>query len=430
MVSALGPVVALLVSVSILLAGQGLQIMLLPVRASMENFSTIAIGVIGAVYFLGFTTGCLKGGALLQKVGHVRVFLAMTALASAAPLVHGLIVNEWAWAVLRFMSGFCFAVLYVVIESWLNERADDENRGMIFGTYVMITLTLMATGQMMVLLYEPGQLHLFALASILVSIAAVPIALSTSPSPAVPEHATPDLRKLFQTSPAGTMGCLATGLANGSFWALAPVFTTGISGSVTLAAWFMTGTVIGGSLGQWPLGGLSDRIGRRRVMVVASIVAAAAGLALVFFAPRLGSLAIALLGALWGSMAFPLYSVAVAHTNDYAEPSDFVAISSTLLLVYGIGAITGPFLASAAMEFAGPQSLFVFTACVHLAFVVYAINRSLRRDAAPEEQHIPFSDALAAATTASRVYEDEFEHSAEGGDAGQPGSRPEPASAR
>ncbi|MDH3265380.1 MAG: MFS transporter, partial [Gammaproteobacteria bacterium] len=140
----LAPVAALLISVSVLLTGQGLQGTLLPVRATLENFSTLAIGTMGAAYFLGFTIGCLKGGALVIKVGHVRVFLAMTALASAAPLVHGLVVTEAAWSLLRLITGFCFAIIYVVIESWLNERSTNENRGFVFSVYAMITLTVLA----------------------------------------------------------------------------------------------------------------------------------------------------------------------------------------------------------------------------------------------------------------------------------------------
>lgn len=413
MIKTLAPVAALLLSASILLAGQGLQITLLPVRASLEQFSTISIGIIGAVYFLGFTTGCMKGGALLQRVGHVRVFLAMTALASASPLVHGLIVQEWVWALLRFLTGFCFAVLYVVIESWLNELATTDNRGAIFGTYVMITLTMMASGQMMVLLYEPGQLHLFALASVLVSVAAVPIALSTSPAPGHPQLATPDLKRLFRISPAATIGCLATGLANSAFWALAPVFTSHLSADVSLAAWFMTATVIGGSIGQWPLGFLSDRIGRRKVLFIVAIMAIVAALTLAGASPYLGILGISMLGALWGAAAFPMYSIAVAHANDFAEPSDYVMVSGSLLLVYGIGAITGPFVASSLMTLISPPMLYAYTAAIHMLFIVYAISRSFRRDEAPEAQHIAFSDALTAAGTASQVYEEELEQAPE-----------------
>ena len=419
MISALAPVAALLISVSILLAGQGLQIVLLPVRATLESFSTVSIGVIGAVYFLGFTLGCLKGGELVKRVGHVRVFLAMTALASASPLVHGLIVEEWTWAALRLLSGFCFAVLYVVIESWLNECSNSANRGVVFGAYAMITLTLMAAGQLMVLLYEPGQLHLFALASVLVSVAAVPIALSTSPSPELPEVANPDLRKLMRTSPAGAAGCLATGLANGSFWALGPVFVTGVTGDVSLAAVFMTATVIGGSLGQWPLGRLSDVAGRRGVLIGTAAVGAVTGAAIVYFGSTVSPLVILLLGALWGGVSFPMYSVAVAHTNDFAEPSEYVVISSSLLLVYGVGAISGPFVASAIMEQFGAGSLFLFTAAVHLLFVIIAVLRSMQRGQRPQEDHISFGDALAASATASRVYEDELGQEAEIEDAAQ-----------
>jgi len=407
MTKTLAPVAALLLSVSILLAGQGLQITLLPVRASLEAFSTVSIGVIGAVYYLGFTLGCLKGGELVQRVGHVRVFLAMTAIASASPLIHGLIIDEWVWSVLRLLSGFCFAVLFMVVESWLNDRSTPENRGIVFSTYVMITLTLMATGQMLVLLYEPGQLHLFALASVLVSIAAVPVALSTSSTPALPKATRPDLRKLFRISPAGTLGCLTAGLVNSSFWALAPIFTAGLSGDVALAAWFMTATVIGGSLGQWPLGFLSDRLGRRWVLIISACAAAGVGLSLSLL-PSIPFVAICLLGTLWGSVAFPLYSISVALANDHAEPDDYVVVSGSLLLVFGIGAISGPFLASAVMTLVGSKALYLYTALAHVLFVLYTVGRTFKRGEAPDSQQVAFGDALTAAGTASQLYEEEL----------------------
>ena len=205
--NALAPVATLLVGVSILLAGLGLQGTLLPVRAAMELFSTFAIGVIGAAYFLGFTVGCMKGGELVKNVGHVRVFLAMTALGSAAPLIHGLLLDPITWALLRFLTGFCFAVLFVVIESWLNERSSNETRGIVFSTYVMITLTVMAAGQLMTLLYDPGGLQLFIIASILVSLGAVPVALTKSQTPELPHEVELNLRRLFRISPAGTLAC-------------------------------------------------------------------------------------------------------------------------------------------------------------------------------------------------------------------------------
>jgi len=307
-----GPVAALLISASILLTGQGLQGTLLPVRASLENFPTLAIGAMGAAYFVGFTLGCLKGGELVRRVGHVRVFLAMSALASASPLVHALVIQPAAWGLLRLVTGFCFAVLYVVIESWLNERANNETRGVVFSAYAMITLTVFAIGQMLTLLYDPANFELFVIASVLVSIGAVPIALSTSPTPEQPHSASVDIPRLYSVSPSATLGCLVAGLANGAFWSLAPLFTGSISEGTSLAAWFMTSAVAGGAILQWPIGLLSDRYSRRGTLIAVTIVGSAVGLALGFAPQNMSFLTVNLVGAAWGAFGFPLYKVSVA----------------------------------------------------------------------------------------------------------------------
>ena len=407
MTKALAPVAILLISVSILLTGQGLQGTLLPVRASLEHFSTIAIGTMGAAYFFGFTVGCLKGGELLRRVGHVRVFLAMSALASASPLLHGLIIQPVVWGALRMLTGFCFAVLYVVIESWLNELSDNENRGVIFSTYAMITLTVFAAGQMMTLLYDPSGLQLFIIASVLVSIGAVPIALSTSPIPELPQSVSVDVKRLFEISPSGALACLVTGLANGSFWALGPVYATSLTNTVEMAAWFMTSAVIGGAIAQWPLGILSDVIGRRKVLVAVSLAGGVVGLLLFLAVPVLNFTTANVLAAFWGALAFPLYTIAVAYANDFAEAGEYVMVSSGLLLMYGIGATIGPFAASAVMTMQGTGSLFLFTALVHIALVAYVMIRFIRRRTQATQQ-IAFSDALSAAQTASRVFEEDI----------------------
>lgn len=407
MTKALAPVAILLISVSILLTGQGLQGTLLPVRASLEHFSTIAIGTMGAAYFFGFTVGCLKGGELLRRVGHVRVFLAMSALASASPLLHGLIIQPVVWGSLRMLTGFCFAVLYVVIESWLNELSDNENRGVIFSSYAMITLTVFAAGQMMTLLYDPSGLQLFIIASVLVSIGAVPVALSTSPTPELPQRVSVDVKRLFEISPSGALACLVTGLANGSFWALGPVYATSLTNTVEIAAWFMTSAVIGGAIAQWPLGILSDVIGRRKVLVAVSLAGGVVGLLLFLAVPVLNFTTANILAAFWGALAFPLYTIAVAYANDFAEAGEYVMVSSGLLLMYGIGATIGPFAASAVMTLQGTGSLFLFTALVHAALVAYVMIRFFSRRTQATQQ-IAFSDALSAAQTASQVFEEDI----------------------
>jgi MFS family permease len=409
MIRILAPVAPLLIGVAILLTGQGLQGTLLPVRANLEGFSTLAIGLMGAAYFFGFTLGCLRGSVLLRRVGHIRVFAAMTAAASAVPLLHGLWVETWLWWLLRCVTGYCFAVLYVVIESWLNEQATNETRGAVFSAYTLITLTVLAVGQQMLLLYDPQQMYLFAIASAIVSIAAIPVVLSVAPTPGqVEQNVRVDVRRLFRISPAGTLGCLASGLANGSFWALAPVFVAGYSSDISLAAWFMTSAVLGGALGQWPLGFWSDRVDRRWVVGFAALCGLVVGAAIVLFFEALTPLALMLMGAAWGAVAFPLYAVSVAHTNDHARPGEYVMISSGLLLMYGVGAILGPFIAPAMMKLAGARGLFVYTAAVHLLLLSYIAFRFFKRTTQPEEEHRPFVEALAATQTASHVYEVEI----------------------
>jgi len=409
MIRAITSVAALLFGAAILLTGQGLQGTLIPVRATLENFSTISIGLMGATYFLGFTFGCWRGAGLIRSVGHVRVFAAMTAIASAAPLFHGLWVNPWVWSSLRFVTGFCFAVLYLVIESWLNERSTNQNRAGVFSAYVLINMTVLGVGQQMLLFYDPLHLNLFAIASVLVSLAAVPVALSKSENPRPIEDAKLDFRYLYKNSTAGMLGSLVCGLANGSFWALGPVFSVNISGDISLTAHFMTAVVVGGALGQWPLGWLSDRTDRRIVLGGISFASVFIGAVMWLMAPELSNIGLITMGALWGAMAFPLYSISVAHANDRAKAGDFVMVSAGLLLMYGIGAIVGPIITSLLMSVSSPGSLFLFTGVVHLLLAIYVLTRRLFKAQPAEVDHKPFSEALASAQTRSQIYEDELE---------------------
>jgi MFS family permease len=401
------PVATLLLGVAILLTGQGLQSTLLPVRANLENFSTLAIGLMGGAYFLGFTIGCLRGTRLLQKLGHVRVFAAMAAVASAAPLLCALWLDTWAWWALRLISGFCFAVLYVVIESWLNEQSSNENRGTVFSAYVFISMTVTAVGQQMLLLSDPKGMALFAVASVLVSVAAVPVVLSTSQTPRHEDAVRLDLRRLLKISRTAMVACLASGLANGAFWALAPVFTAGISDKAALAAGFMTGAVIGGAAGQWPLGFWSDRVDRRFVIATVALCSAVVGTVLWLTYGELPIAVLVLLSGAWGALAFPMYSVAVAHANDHARKGEYVMVSAGLLLMYGLGAIIGPFLAASAMTLVADSVLYLYTAVIHVAVCGYVLIRLQRRASAPLAEHVPFSDALTAVQTASQAFEDE-----------------------
>ena len=403
------PLAALLLGVALMLVGNGLQAVLVPFRAGVEAFSPFSIGVIGASYFLGFTIGCLQGGGLVRTVGHVRAFAAMTAAASAVPLLQALWVEPAPWFFFRAATGFCFAVLYIVIESWLNERASNENRGTVFSTYIFISFGAMAAGQELLRVYDPSGVELFALVAALVSLAAIPVALTRSPVPRLPEVAVINLRGLWRVSPSGLFGTLASGLGNGAFWSLAPLVAAGGALDVSRTATFMSVALIGGAAGQFPFGGLSDRVDRRHVISGVAALGAAVSLA-IWLAAGLdaGNLLLYALSFLWGMASFTIYPISVAHSNDHADPDDFVSVSAGLLFAYGAGATVGPVLAALLMSVTSAPTLYLFIAVMYLPLAVFSLTRAYRYAQVPEAEQVAFYDALSASGTASHAYEEEW----------------------
>jgi MFS family permease len=404
MIATLAPVSALLLSVVFLLMGNGLQGTLLPVRAQLELFSTTDIGILGSFYFLGFAAGCYFGPLVVRRAGHIRTFAAMVSLASTATLVHVLVLEPVFWWPVRAITGFCFAVLYMVIESWLNEKSTNETRGTVFSIYTVINLFVLTVGQMMLTLADPKAFPLFAVASILVSIAALPVALTKSPAPAPIVSVQIRIRYLFKSSPVGVVGALVVGFANGSFWSLAPVFAqsnSAVAGRSGIAT-FMSISVIAGAMAQWPFGWLSDRIDRRKVIVIVCVGAAAMGIGMAVLGQRWENAAY-VFSFLFGLFAFPLYAICAAHMNDSVEEGGFVEAAGGLLLLYGTGAVIGPILASASMRLVGGEGLYFFTAVAHMAMAGFAIYRLGRRERRPEAEREPFADSVRIAQTVATI---------------------------
>ena len=395
---ALAPVTALLASVSLLLAGNGLQNTLIPVRGGLEDFGALNIGILGSAYFGGFTIGCYYGASLIRRAGHIRTYLAMVSLASAVALVHAFLVEPIAWWLLRALTGFCFAVLFTVIESWINEKTDNANRGTVFSIYAMITLTVMTLGQMMLPLADPKEFALFALASVLVSLAALPVAFTSAVTPAPIPLVRLDFRRLVKNSPVGVIGCLAVGFTNGAFWGIAPVFAQDRGFDTTKIGLFMSAVVLGGAIAQYPLGLLSDRIDRRKVIVIASVIALASAISITIVSQNAFEQTL-LLGAFFGAGSFPLYALVIAHANDHADQNDFVETSSGLLLVFGAGAAIGPILASSLRATHSGLTLFVFTSVVHALLICFAMWRMSQTERPAEEDRVDFSESFIATET-------------------------------
>jgi MFS family permease len=374
MFKSISAIAALLFAAAILYAGNGLQSTLLSVRGDLEGFPTAIIGLLASAYYAGFILGCRFVPGMIKGVGHIRAFVALASIASSSALAHILFVDAAPWAVLRFITGFSFAGLTMVLESWINERATNENRGKVLSIYRMVDLGAVTIGNGLLAIAPPSGFQLFVLVSILISIALVPVALTRSDSPAPLETAKLDIVQLYRVSPVGAVGAAATGLANAAFWGMAPVYVQEIGYGSAMIAAFMSAAIIGAGLFQFPMGSLSDKLDRRYVIVGSSLLGAGAAALLASFA---GLSQNALLGFsfLFGAFIIPVFGICAAHANDHAAVGKAVATSGGLLLLYGVGSVIGALVGALVMGAFEPSALFWYIAGVYLVLAVFSLLR-------------------------------------------------------
>jgi MFS family permease len=382
---------ALLFGMALLTLGAGLQATLLGVRATLEGLSTFVTGAVMASYYVGFVIGSIAAPALVQRVGHIRVFAALTSSAAAAILVQGLFVGAWEWAILRAISGVCFAGIYVVAESWLNDRADQRTRGVLLASYMVVIYVGLGSGQLLLNLADPIGYELFILIGVLISLAVVPMALTAQRAPefALPRRVS--FRELLAISPLGAVGALFSGATAGTLFSLGPVYAASSALDTAAVATFMASSILPAVLLQLPLGRLSDRVDRRDVLIAISIAAAIAAAA----AARLGAASPAFFVAVaaYGGLSLTTYAVCLAHVNDHLQPAQMVAASATVLLANGIGSVLGPIAVSAAMQLSGPGAFFVSIIVLHSTFALYAAWRKRKTDAIPSPEKVRFASA-------------------------------------
>ncbi|MGK7297096.1 MAG: MFS transporter [Candidatus Wenzhouxiangella sp. M2_3B_020] len=371
---AIASVFTLLLGVAVILTGNGLLGTLLGVRGQLEGFSESTLGLIMGGYFAGFVLGTVWVPRLIRQVGHVRVFAALASLASVSTLLHGLYVAPWSWLVLRFLTGICVVGLYIVIESWLNERASNEDRGHVFSAYMTTTLIGLGIGQLVLMAGDERQLELFALASVLLSLGLVPVAMTDVHEPEIVEAERLGLRKLYRISPLGLVGCVFAGLGSGTFWGLGPVFASAVGFDSRGVAAFMGMTILGGIAMLWPVGRLSDRRPRREMLAGVCAVASL-GATLTALATPWGSWWVMSGGFVYGCCAFSIYSLAAAHTNDHLNGANVLEVTSSLQLVWAGGAIVGPIVGGLLMRLLEAPSVMMFIAATALVPAVFARYR-------------------------------------------------------
>ncbi len=364
--------------------GDGLQGTLLAVRADQEGFPTTVTGLIMSSFYVGFLSGSVLTPKVMVQVGHIRTFAALAALASATILVHAVFVQISVWIGLRLISGFCFAGLYVVAESWLNDRATNRTRGQLLSMYMVVTYAGVGVGQLFLNLADPRGYPLFVLTSVLISLAVVPLLLSANKTPKFEESISISLKDLYRISPLGIVGMFMVGLVTATFFALGPVYGQRLGLDLKSISYFMASAVIGTVILQWPIGALSDRYDRRIVLTITTLLTALAAFTCVPASLQQNSMLILYLSvSLFAGLALPLYSVCIAYTNDHLTPNQMISASGALVLVGGLGAVIGPILVAIVMDQFGNNGFFWSMGTVHLVTGLFAFYRMTKRASTP-----------------------------------------------
>ena len=395
--------IPILTSAGLLLGANGYMLTLIPIRAQSEGFSATVVGLMGAAYFLGFIAASLGTPALIRRSGHIRVFGSFSAIAAVACLVLVMVPDAWVWLVGRMATGMAFAGAAMVLESWLNALAQRDDRARTLAVYRLVDLCMVTGLQFLVPALGPETFAVFAAGAVLCCLALLPVSLSTLSSPAPPDSTTLRLGMVYRLSPVACVGVVTIGLTNGAFRTVGPVFAGAIGLTVEEIAWFMSLGIAGGAVAQYPLGWLSDRIGRRLVLIGGTAGAAAASLLLAHSDTTTVFAAI----ALFGGFSLPLYSLSVAHANDYAQPGQFLEVAGGLVLFYALGAMVGPIVVAILIQYVGAQSFFLYTAVLHVTFIGFVVYRMSRRAAVPRAMRRRFVALLRTSTQLYRREPDE-----------------------
>ncbi|MBZ8119032.1 MFS transporter [Roseovarius sp. LXJ103] len=408
MIRVLSSAWALLLGMMLLQVGNGMQSTLLGIRGEIEGFSTFEMSLVMSGYFVGFLFGSRQAPEMIRRVGHVRVFAALASLISAAMLVYPTFTDPWVWGASRIVIGFCFSGVYVVAESWLNNAADNENRGKALSLYMIMQMVGIVSAQALMLTADPSGFVLFIIPSVLVSLAFAPILLSISPTPAYGSTKPMNLRELFNVSPLGCVGMFLLGGVFAAQFGMAPVFGAEAGLSIPQISFLVSMFFIGALILQYPIGWISDRMDRRVLILICAAICALGALIGALFTANFTMLLVA--AFLIGGMSNPLYSLLIAYTNDFLEHDDMASASGGLLFINGLGAVAGPVITGWMMGVFGPRGFFILIAVLTISMVAYAAYRMTQRKAPAVADTESFTAVMPSASPMAVTLAQEYDY--------------------
>ena len=382
-----------------LMSGNGLQAVLLGTRVEAIGFGDTLTGVVMGGYFMGFLGGSFLAPKMLAKVGHVRVFGALSALASSSILVHAVSDAAPVWLLMRIMTGFAYSGIYITTESWLNDQATNDTRGSLLSIYMMVNMTGIIIGQLLISVGSGHPFAPFLVVSVLISLSVLPILMTVDKAPEFSEPELVSFKKVYNVSPLAVVGMFSQGLTSAVVMAMGAVYAAKMGMTVEWVGIFMSSIMFGALVLQYPIGRLSDRYDRRTVILVVQVLATLSAV-LGFFSEFLGFTWVIAAGFLLGGLQFPLYSLFIAHANDYLTPKQIVGTSSMLILVTGTGAVFGAPIVGYFMQLYGPSVFFPTLCVMHLAMTGFVVLRMFSRPSMPNEAQSPF---IAMPTRSSAV---------------------------
>ena len=389
---------ALFFGFALISLGHGLQGTLIGVRSVIEEFTFISAGLIIAGYYIGYLSGALTIPIFLQRVGHIRVFAALASLASIAILLHSVFLHPYSWFFIRIITGISLSGIYVIMESWLNNKATNETRGKLLSIYMIVTFVFVGLGQFLLNLSDPAKVDLFILVSILLSFSLLPILLSNTEQPTISDTKYFTLKEFYILSPLGFVSALMIGLAHSALFGFGAVYVSSKGFTLFEISVFMVSISSFGALAQWPIGYISDKIDRRIILIAITFIAAGLSIFIVI-SSYLSFILFIILSGIFSAMSLPMFSVAVAHVNDFLESNEIISASSTFNILIGIGSILGPILVSSSMTLVGPNGFFIYLFLVHGTLGLFGLYRMTRRVKPRdlESQYIPLPRNISAA---------------------------------
>ena len=398
---------ALFLGMGAIMLAYGFQGSLLGVRAVEEEFSLTATGFMMSGYFVGYFIGAKTIPQIISRVGHIRVFAAFASIASLVILIHAVYVNPFVWFLLRVFTGISMVSIYTVAESWLNDRASNKNRGSVLSIYMVILYGAMGLGMFLLNFSNPGNFEPFILISIITSAALIPILLTKRKPPTFKKISSMSIQEVFISSPFGMVSSFFYGTIQSALFTLLAVYAATMNFSIFQISLVTFLLAVSGAVSQWPIGKLSDMFDRRKVIIIVTFAAAFFAFCAILSSRQMylpGDLATSkfwfyVFLILFSFCSLPMFSLILAHTNDFIPKEKFVAAGASLQFIFGMGAMAGPFLCSIFMGMVGPNGFFIFLLFFHSVIGAYGIYRSKVRPVIenPDSQFVAMPQSITPA---------------------------------